>query len=213
MTSAPHEKYLSLHIRAVGPWTTAIRRVYDPKNLRLGTLPHAFVDGPYGEGHQDWNSFEIVLFVGGGIGVTPFASILKDIVHQSKRNTNLVLKKAYFFWVCRNQKQFEWLVDIIRECEQQDNAELLETHVFITELERKFDLRTTMLVISSIQCQRYHSMFVNEPSKRFPSDPCLLVAEHKRTLDDLILSIYWGKCNKPTLANPRLEFFLAVLLP
>ena len=29
LTSAPHEETLSLHIRAVGPWTNNIRRVYD----------------------------------------------------------------------------------------------------------------------------------------------------------------------------------------
>jgi predicted ferric reductase len=35
------------------------------------------LDGPYGEGHQDWHRFEVSVLVGGGIGVTPFASILR----------------------------------------------------------------------------------------------------------------------------------------
>lgn len=30
LTSAPHEDHLSLHIRAVGPWTMNIRSVCDP---------------------------------------------------------------------------------------------------------------------------------------------------------------------------------------
>ncbi len=30
-----------------------------------------------GEGHQDWWRHEVSILVGGGIGVTPFASILK----------------------------------------------------------------------------------------------------------------------------------------
>ena len=42
------------------------------------------LDGPYGEGHQDWYKFEVAVLIGGGIGVTPFASILKDIVHKSQ---------------------------------------------------------------------------------------------------------------------------------
>ena len=29
LTSAPHEEHLSLHIRAVGPWTMNMRRTYD----------------------------------------------------------------------------------------------------------------------------------------------------------------------------------------
>ena len=32
LTSAPHEENLSLHIRAVGPWTMNIRKTYDANN-------------------------------------------------------------------------------------------------------------------------------------------------------------------------------------
>ena len=32
LTSAPHEEYLSLHIRAVGPWTMNMRKTYDVNN-------------------------------------------------------------------------------------------------------------------------------------------------------------------------------------
>jgi len=33
LTSAPHEENLQLYIRAVGPWTLAIRRLYDARLL------------------------------------------------------------------------------------------------------------------------------------------------------------------------------------
>lgn len=40
LTSAPHEDTLSLHIRAVGPWTTRLRELYSPESLALiGNLP------------------------------------------------------------------------------------------------------------------------------------------------------------------------------
>ena len=35
LTSAPHEDTLSLHIRAVGPWTMNLRRTYDIKESPL----------------------------------------------------------------------------------------------------------------------------------------------------------------------------------
>ena len=47
LSSAPHEQNLSLHIRAVGPWTRNLRRIYDPTVIRdhalpkVGTLPPA----------------------------------------------------------------------------------------------------------------------------------------------------------------------------
>ncbi len=39
LTSAPHEETLSVHIRAVGPWTMNLRRIYDPNQIKDGALP------------------------------------------------------------------------------------------------------------------------------------------------------------------------------
>ena len=44
LTSAPHEKHLSLHIRAVGPWTNNLRQAYD-KDV-LGGEPYPKVSDP-----------------------------------------------------------------------------------------------------------------------------------------------------------------------
>lgn len=46
----------------------------------------------------------------------------------------------------RSQKQFEWMVDIIQEVEENDKQKLVDVHIFITQFYQKFDLRTTMLV-------------------------------------------------------------------
>lgn len=153
LTSAPHEENLSLHIRAVGPWTTNLRAEYDANNLETGQeIPKLYLDGPYGEGHQDWYRYKVAILVGGGIGVTPFASILKDIVNKSKIDEmRFPCKKVYFLWVTRTQKQFEWMTDIIREVEQNDANGFVDTHIFITQFQQKYDIRTTMLYI----CERH----------------------------------------------------------
>uniref|UniRef100_A0A8C3BDN0 NAD(P)H oxidase (H2O2-forming) n=1 Tax=Cairina moschata TaxID=8855 RepID=A0A8C3BDN0_CAIMO len=159
LTSAPHEDTLSLHIRAVGPWTTRLRELYAPESLAvLGKLPKLYLDGPFGEGHQEWHKFEVSVLVGGGIGVTPFASILKDLVFKSSINSKLMCKKIYFIWVTRTQRQFEWLADIIREVEEADKNELVSVHIYITQLAEKFDLRTTMLYI----CERHFQKVLNK---------------------------------------------------
>uniref|UniRef100_A0A8C3JAC6 NAD(P)H oxidase (H2O2-forming) n=1 Tax=Calidris pygmaea TaxID=425635 RepID=A0A8C3JAC6_9CHAR len=159
LTSAPHEDTLSLHIRAVGPWTTRLRELYSPESLALiGKLPKLYLDGPFGEGHQEWNKFEVSVLVGGGIGVTPFASILKDLVFKSSISCKLLCKKIYFIWVTRTQRQFEWLADIIREVEEADRNDLVSVHIYITQLAEKFDLRTTMLYI----CERHFQKVLNK---------------------------------------------------
>ncbi|KAF1427168.1 Dual oxidase 2, partial [Spheniscus mendiculus] len=159
LTSAPHEDTLSLHIRAVGPWTTRLRELYSPESLGLiNKLPKLYLDGPFGEGHQEWNKFEVSVLVGGGIGVTPFASILKDLVFKSSISSKLLCKKIYFIWVTRTQRQFEWLADIIREVEEADRNDLVSVHIYITQLAEKFDLRTTMLYI----CERHFQKVLNK---------------------------------------------------
>ena len=50
---------------------------------------------------------------GAGIGVTPFASILKHIWFRFKINPTMKLKKVYFFWVCRDKEAFEWFQDLL----------------------------------------------------------------------------------------------------
>lgn len=52
------------------------------------------MDGPFGEGHQEWIDFEVSVLVGGGIGVTPFTSILKDLVFKSSIKSKIQCKKV-----------------------------------------------------------------------------------------------------------------------
>ncbi|XP_030043766.1 dual oxidase 1 isoform X2 [Microcaecilia unicolor] len=159
LTSAPHEETLRLHIRAAGPWTTRLRELYSPESVaEINGYPKIYLDGPFGEGHQEWNKFEVSVLVGGGIGVTPFASILKDLVFKSSVNSKILCKKIYFIWVTRTQRQFEWLADIIREVEENDKNDLVSIHIYITQLAEKFDLRTTMLYI----CERHFQKVLNQ---------------------------------------------------
>ena len=94
ISSAPHEEYLSLHIRAVGPWTFNFRENFSPAHLRGNPFPKLFIDGPFGEGHQDWFRYEVAVLVGGGIGVTPFASILKELVHRFNIGARIECRKV-----------------------------------------------------------------------------------------------------------------------
>ena len=53
------------------------------------------MDGPFGEGHQDWYKFKVSVLVGGGIGVTPFASILKDLITVSQTGVKIACEKVW----------------------------------------------------------------------------------------------------------------------
>ena len=79
ITSSPNDDYLSCHILAVGPWTKNLRKTFADVESELAPKPKMLVDGPFGEGHQNWTNFDVSVLVGAGIGVTPFASIIKDL--------------------------------------------------------------------------------------------------------------------------------------
>ncbi|XP_059617846.1 dual oxidase [Phlebotomus argentipes] len=156
LTSAPHENFLSCHIKAQGPWTWKLRNYFDPCNYNPEEQPKIRIEGPFGGGNQDWYKFEVAVMVGGGIGVTPYASILNDLVFGTSTNrySGVACKKVYFLWICPSHKHFEWFIDVLRDVEKKDVTNVLEIHIFITQFFHKFDLRTTMLYICENHFQR-----------------------------------------------------------
>ena len=61
LSSAPHEENLSLHIRAVGPWTTNLRRTFDPNVVREHPYPKVSRVRRQGKRYS-WQSFLLIKF-------------------------------------------------------------------------------------------------------------------------------------------------------
>lgn len=60
--------------------------------LSLSVLRLA-IDGPFGTASEDVFRYEVVMLVGAGIGVTPFASILKSVWYKRIQNNQDVFTK------------------------------------------------------------------------------------------------------------------------
>jgi hypothetical protein len=70
--------------RSETPQSTDSRR--PPKHsLKIGRH-RLFVDGPYGTSSEKVFEFKVMILVAAGVGVTPFASILKTLAYQAKNN-------------------------------------------------------------------------------------------------------------------------------
>ena len=157
LTSAPEEDYISVHVRCVGNFTKALGKAlgcnFDRSGEKKGpegsavvgvddgaasagvdpairkVLPRVYVDGPFGSASEDVFKYEIAILVGAGIGVTPFASILKSIwyrMNYPQQKTRL--RKVYFFWVCRDFGSFEWFRSLLMAIEAQDMDSHIEIH-------------------------------------------------------------------------------------
>lgn len=161
ITSCPFDPYVSVHIRQVGDFTRSLGDALgcgpaqardleglDPMGmyevaLQNGQMmPTLRVDGPYGAPAEDVFENEIAVLIGTGIGVTPWASILKNIWHlRSSPNPPRRLRRVEFIWVCKDTSSFEWFQALLSSLEAQSataashqgSAEFLRIHTYLTQ--------------------------------------------------------------------------------
>jgi len=139
LTSTPNDDFMSVHIRAVGDWTSGLHdkckcqdsNDANPTPAPLPELPIIYVDGPFGAASEEWFAYETAVFVGAGIGVTPFASILKHMFNKRDIWRDLYVKSIHFFWITPDLKAFEWFRDMLRDLER-CGGDLLTYHIFLT---------------------------------------------------------------------------------
>ncbi|XP_061571442.1 LOW QUALITY PROTEIN: cytochrome b-245 heavy chain [Cololabis saira] len=140
LTSAPEEDHFSAHIRIVGDWTEAVYQACGgdaPEQREAWQLPKVAIDGPFGTASEDVFRYEVVMLVGAGIGVTPFASILKSVWYKHiQNNQDVFTKKIYFYWLCPETEAFEWFADLLQSLERQmadkDMADFLSYNIYLT---------------------------------------------------------------------------------
>ncbi|KDP22507.1 hypothetical protein JCGZ_26338 [Jatropha curcas] len=135
-------------------------------------FPRVLIDGPYGAPAQDYKKYEVVLLVGLGIGATPMISIVKDIVsniratdeeeenaiengtlpktpspNTFKRKENFKTRRAYFYWVTREQGSFDWFKGIMNEVAELDDNHVIELHNYCTSVYEEGDARSALIAM------------------------------------------------------------------
>ncbi len=134
LTSAPEDSArISVHVRSVGNWTQALRAEV-PRMLEEASQVMAHVDGPYGTSSHHILDAPHAVAIAGGIGVTPFASVLQSLLlrQQDPHAPPIALRKLRFVWLNRDQHSFEWFRDLLAELERRDSRGLLDIHTFMT---------------------------------------------------------------------------------
>ncbi|XP_027435498.1 NADPH oxidase 4 [Zalophus californianus] len=108
-----------VHLKIVGDWTERFRDLLLPSSnqdseilpfIQSRKYPKLYIDGPFGSPFEESLNYEVSLCVAGGIGVTPFASILNTLLDDWKPYK---LRRLYFIWVCRNIQSFRWFADLL----------------------------------------------------------------------------------------------------
>ncbi|XP_060682573.1 NADPH oxidase 4 isoform X1 [Hemiscyllium ocellatum] len=121
LTTSPTENRgtFGIHIRVLGDWTERFRELLllDPNLdteilpiLQQRTYPKLYIDGPFGSPSEEVFNYEVSLCVAGGIGVTPFASVLNTLLNDWKQYK---LRRLYFIWICKEIQSFFWFADLL----------------------------------------------------------------------------------------------------
>jgi predicted ferric reductase len=142
ISSAPEEEFLTFHIRCIGDWTSALMDLLNPAKrhtvlIDKDTTPdgktHLLrIDGPFGTAAEYIFNFESVMLVAAGIGVTPYASLLKHIKHRLQHNpSGLKIKKVNFYWINREEGSWEWFTELLNQIET-ECPDHFEIHTYMT---------------------------------------------------------------------------------
>ncbi|KAI9298355.1 hypothetical protein K502DRAFT_334244 [Neoconidiobolus thromboides FSU 785] len=157
LTSAPEDDYASIHMRMAGNFTKSLAERLgcdiNAKSPQAATdesldraLPSIMIDGPFGSASEDVFNYEVSVLVGAGIGVTPFASILRSIwyrLYTPSKQTRLC--KVYFIWTCRDKEAFEWFQSLLSVIEQEDTSHIIEINTFLTGKLKADEIRNLTL--------------------------------------------------------------------
>ncbi|KAG8090729.1 hypothetical protein GUJ93_ZPchr0011g27322 [Zizania palustris] len=132
------------------------------------SFPKVLIDGPYGAPAQDYKKYDVVLLVGLGIGATPMISIIKDIIANMKQldgdeeagsnggggggdssvsSSSFRTRRAYFYWVTREQGSFEWFRGVMDEVAETDKKRVIELHNYCTSVYEEGDARSALIAM------------------------------------------------------------------
>jgi NADPH oxidase len=140
ISSAPHEKVVTLHVRGLGNWSKRLVALAETKD-RVPIL----IEGPYGcvsLDLDDHDRYQMALCVGGGIGVTHCQSVAKSILNEHKRGRKL--KQLRFVWAMRDLEMLKImepletssdLLDIVLAASESGGEvnKLVKTDIFLTK--------------------------------------------------------------------------------
>jgi ferredoxin-NADP reductase len=87
------------------------------------------IDGPYGGPERDPGSFDTVVLVAGGVGVTFTLPILKDLVRRAQEQAKLRCSKFLFVWTVRGEDSLEWILSDLEMCVTAEKAFQAELYV------------------------------------------------------------------------------------
>ena len=112
----------------------------------------AFLDGPYGGMQRELTSFDTVVLVAGGSGITAIISHLLLLIKKMRDGT-AVTKQVHVIWALKRPETAEWFKEELRICRQFAPPESVHCQFFITAAKR-YNTQHNPAVMQAAQAQQ-----------------------------------------------------------
>ena len=120
ITSLPGEKFIVITVKRAGEFSNALC------DLEIGD--RVKFSGPFGNFYPAELSENVIVFLSGGIGITPFYAVIKDFL---KRKIN---RKIILFYSNRNEKDIIFFKELKEISEKWDSLKVI--HILTREKEK-----------------------------------------------------------------------------
>ncbi|XP_031476001.1 ferric reduction oxidase 7, chloroplastic-like [Nymphaea colorata] len=126
--------HMSVLIKVLGHWTEKLRDSILSGTNRDFNIS-ASVEGPYGHESPYYLQYENLILVAGGIGISPFIAIVRDILHRVKERRTCLPKNILIVWSVKRTKELSLLskIDATSLCAFFPKVLNVEVQTYVTQ--------------------------------------------------------------------------------
>ncbi|XP_071699082.1 ferric reduction oxidase 6-like [Rutidosis leptorrhynchoides] len=121
-------------MKVLGDWSEKLKGHISSGNEDPNLTLKASVEGPYGHESPYYLTYENLILVAGGIGISPFLAILSDILHRIRESKPCLPRNVLIVWAVKNSDELTLLhsLDINSICPYFYNVLNLEFQTYVT---------------------------------------------------------------------------------
>ncbi|BFG32481.1 hypothetical protein CerSpe_187550 [Prunus speciosa] len=209
-SSRVDENTMSIMIKSEGSWTSSLSHMIQTRQELDGDqtkyIPIA-VEGPYGPVSLDFLRYDSLLLVSGGIGITPFLSIVQELASSQNSGINKFLPRMQLIYVVKKSQDI-CLLNSISPLIFGQPAEkcLLKVKVFVTQEEQSdATVRELLNEFSQVQTVNLGTKFLNFSISGLENSLWMAAIAGISSILFLIFLIMFNHIFVPSQKNPAKE--------